>query len=294
MDTAKPTDANTAAVVQSRVALPHGVHLHCARRAGQEGKPTLLMLHGYADSSYAFMPLLEHLPPVYPVLLPSLRGHGQSDKPARYYEEDFVADIQALIALLELDNIVLIGHSMGSFFARQLALQLPEICCALVLIGSATRLGQAGAQGLHQAVQQAVIDYSLSTALTPTADAAAQTQMPLTFIQGLQASIASRIDAATLARLAQESQQAPVFVWQRLLEHLGALDHRALLEHISQPTLLLWGDQDPLFGAEEQDWLEQHIPRLQRITYLGNGHAPQLEHPVAVARDILRFVQQIA
>jgi pimeloyl-ACP methyl ester carboxylesterase len=71
------------------------------------------------------------------VLAVDQRGYGESDKPESGYGiPDLAADVVAFLDALKIDRATLVGHSFGSFVARQVAIGAPERIERLVLIGT--------------------------------------------------------------------------------------------------------------------------------------------------------------
>lgn len=99
----------------------------------------MLFLHGYTDSWFSFSPTLERLPAGIRAIVPTQRGHGDSEKPGCCYQPaDFAADVVALLDELGIERATIVGHSYGSFVAQRLAIDHAERVNALVLIGSGT------------------------------------------------------------------------------------------------------------------------------------------------------------
>jgi pimeloyl-ACP methyl ester carboxylesterase len=70
-------------------------------------------------------------------LLLDQRGFGDSDRPQGGYEiRDLAADVVAFLDAASIDRATIVGHSMGSFVARCVAITFPERVDRLVLIGS--------------------------------------------------------------------------------------------------------------------------------------------------------------
>ena len=123
-----------------RIETPDGVTLDAAAQGARKG-PAVLLLHGYSDSWRSYEPLLAVLPPALRAVAVSLRGHGDSDRPARGYGiRDLAGDLPAVLNHLDIDRAAVIGHSMGSMVAARLAFAHPERVSALVLIGALTTL----------------------------------------------------------------------------------------------------------------------------------------------------------
>ncbi len=99
---------------------------------------TLLLLHGFLDSAWGWLPVLEtELFADYHVLVPSLRGHGDSDwvgAGGAYYFFDYAADLQSLIERHARTRVSVAGHSMGGMVAVQLASAFPERMVRMALL----------------------------------------------------------------------------------------------------------------------------------------------------------------
>ena len=114
--------AKTAAI-KSRFANANGVRLHYLV-AGQ-GKP-IVLLHGYAQNSHMWRPLIAELAKTHTVIAPDLRGFGRSAKPAGGYDKKSMAqDIHALAATLGFNRIGIVGHDIGLMVAYAYAAQYP-------------------------------------------------------------------------------------------------------------------------------------------------------------------------
>jgi pimeloyl-ACP methyl ester carboxylesterase len=116
--TSEPT-----AAIDSRFAEVNGTKLHYL--AAGEGSPVLL-LHGYAQTSHMWRPLIAELARTNTVIAPDLRGFGQSTKPEGGYEKKTMAqDVHALMASLGHQRYSLAGHDIGLMVAYALAAQYP-------------------------------------------------------------------------------------------------------------------------------------------------------------------------
>lgn len=125
-------------LAQHSVELPNGVKLSCVEQGDPLGIPVLLV-HGITDSWHSFERVLPHLPGSFHTFAVSLRGHGNSDRPATGYRpEDFAADLAAFMRALDLGPAVIAGHSMGGSIAQRFAIDHPERTRGLVLVGSLT------------------------------------------------------------------------------------------------------------------------------------------------------------
>src|SRR5260221_6336490 len=117
---------------QSRFADVNGVKLHYL--VAGKGDPVVL-LHGFAESSHMWLPLISKLSDKHTVIAPDLRGFGQSSAPEGGYTKKAMAqDIHALVKSLKYDHIRLVGHDIGLMVAYAYAAQYPDEVDRLVLM----------------------------------------------------------------------------------------------------------------------------------------------------------------
>ena len=81
----------------------------------QEAEQAIIFIHGYAGCAETWEYQINHFGHQYRVLVPDLRGHGQSDAPySEYSMAEMVADINQITNELDLpDKFTLVGHSFG-------------------------------------------------------------------------------------------------------------------------------------------------------------------------------------
>jgi pimeloyl-ACP methyl ester carboxylesterase len=117
------------------------------------GPRDLLFLHGWAGAGNWWDEMLQYLDPTgLRWLLPDLRGHGESDKPATGFTlEQFAADMFAVADHAGADKLVLVGYSMSGLFAQFMACEEPERVLGQVLIGPCPASGLALPPETHQA-----------------------------------------------------------------------------------------------------------------------------------------------
>jgi pimeloyl-ACP methyl ester carboxylesterase len=122
----------SAITPQSQFAEVNGVKLHYL--IAGEGDPVVL-LHGFAESSHMWLPLIAKLAAKHTVIAPDLRGFGRSSTPADGYTKAAMAqDIHALVKSLNHDRIRLVGHDIGLMVAYAYAAQYPSEVDRLVLM----------------------------------------------------------------------------------------------------------------------------------------------------------------
>src|ERR1700726_3290457 len=117
---------------QGKFAEVNGVRLHYL--VAGEGDP-IVLLHGFAETSHMWLPLIAKLSDKHTVIAPDLRGFGQSSAPSDGYTKAAMAqDILALVKTLKFDRIRLVGHDIGLMVAYAYAAQFPSEVDRLVLM----------------------------------------------------------------------------------------------------------------------------------------------------------------
>lgn len=121
------------------------------RRAGPEGAPPIVLLHGYPQTSamwHRVAPILAHS---YQVICPDLRGYGESEKPPSdashfpYSKRAMAQDIVNMMRRLGHDRFLVGAHDRGARVAHRLGLDHPDSVEAMVLLDIApTREMYAG------------------------------------------------------------------------------------------------------------------------------------------------------
>jgi non-heme chloroperoxidase len=257
------------------VQLATGVRLRYAEQGDPAGHP-LILLHGYSDSWFSFSRVLPLLPASYHVYALSQRGHGDSERPAGGYSmRDFATDVIAFMDAKELARATLIGHSMGSLVAQQVALTAPERVARLVLVASAT---------VNIVRNEAVRE--LEEAVASLTD-----PVPADFVREFQTSCVHQpVPADFMDRVVAESLKLPARVWRAVMAGILDADHPAPLGGSRIPTLILWGERDAFFPRAEQDALAAALGGARLKVYPEIGHTPHWEQPEEFVRDLEAFI----
>src|SRR5882757_1976380 len=117
---------------QSRFAEVNGVKLHYL--IAGKGDP-ILLLHGYAETSHMWLPLIAKLAVNHTVIAPDLRGFGESAAPPNgYTKKEMAQDIHALMVKLGYPKVRLVGHDIGLMVAYAYAAQYPGDVDRIVLM----------------------------------------------------------------------------------------------------------------------------------------------------------------
>jgi len=247
---------------------------------GVQAVGPVVLIHGLGDSLRSYEPVLAHLPLDVRALVPSLRGHGDADRPDQgYTPADHVGDIALLLDDAGVNQAVIAGHSSGSQIAQLFAITHPRRTLGLVLIGAPGPVpDQAAAARMTEEV------------------AALRDPIDDTWLRDFAAStLAGPIPEAFLDTIVAESRKVPARVYQTAWPGIRDFDLSGDLQRITVPTIIIWGDQDrvPVATRECQNQLVDAIPDARLMIYQGAGHSPHWERPQQFAADLASFVRSL-
>jgi pimeloyl-ACP methyl ester carboxylesterase len=115
--------AADAVKIESRYGKVNGIRMHYL--AAGKGEPVIL-LHGYAQNSHMWRPLMKELAKTHFVIAPDLRGFGDTTKAEAGYDKKSMAqDVHALAQLLGIKKAGVVGHDIGLMVAYAYAAQYP-------------------------------------------------------------------------------------------------------------------------------------------------------------------------
>jgi non-heme chloroperoxidase len=260
------------------VTLASGLALSYAG-GGDERGPVVLLLPGPTDSWRSYQHLFDLLPPDIRVIAVSQRGHGRSHKPPTGYRvEDFASDVVPLLDALGVQRAVLAGHSGSCLVARRVALDSPDRVVGLVLEASPMTLRD----------DSRLLSFVRSDISQLDDPISADFARPFVVSTSSQCVPADMVDL-----LVEEALAVPARVWQQTFGGLLEYDDRIELPLIEAPTLLVWGDADPIISRRAQDALAGAIPDADLVVYAGVGHTPRWERPGRFSHDLGTFARAV-
>ena len=256
------------------IELPNKVKLEYVETGKSSGVP-VIFLHGITDSWQSFKLVLPHLPKSIHAYAITLRGHGNSDKPADgYLPDDFASDIAQFMDLRKISQAYIVGHSMGSTIAQRFLLTYPDKVKGVVLIGAfAGYPGNAPISEFYQEVLKLEdpIDHSFAN----------EFQLSTT---------ASPVPGSYFNTMVGESLKVPAFVWRAALEGLISVNYTEQLVASNKRVAIFWGAEDGFCPRSDQDKLLAAISGSSLVVYEGTGHALHWEEPRRFANDLVAFI----
>ena len=236
-------------------------------RAGT-GDTTLLLLHGFGESLTTWRAVFDALAAGHRVVALDLPGLGSSAKPDVSYSLPAMTErLSRFVDRWTSGPLVVVGHSMGGELAASLALARPDRVKLLVLIAPAGyRIGLAGIlHPMSPAKARTLGRYlALRSFVTPIHDPGWLGEPDS----------AADYDPTGDGRYARAAA--------RMLEEFDFTGLRERFREIGQPTLLIWGGNDPVIPFAVGDTLSRLIPCVRFFPLPGAFHRPQAEQPDTV------------
>jgi pimeloyl-ACP methyl ester carboxylesterase len=261
-------------------------------RTGGSG-PVVALIHGVAGSSRTWEAIGPALAEAgYTVVAPDLLGHGESAKPRGDYSLGaYASGVRDVLAMLGHERATVVGHSLGGGVAMQFAYQFPERCERMVLVSSGG-LGRDVSWFLRAATlpgSEWVMPLICATPLRDAGDWVAG----LLSRTGLRAGPDVEEIWRSYASLSDSrARRAFILTLRGIVDQGGqrvsATDRLYLAAPL--PTLIVWGERDPIIPADHAASAHAAIPGSRLEVFPGARHFPHRDSPerfVAVLEDFL-------
>lgn len=261
------------------------------------GPPVVLLPGGGSVASF-FLPLLNELQGIR-AIAPDRPGQGLSDPidlaPERF-RQNAVAWLDDLLDALELDTAALVGHSGGAVWALWYALAHPDRVDRLMLIG-APALPKTRCPLPHRLIAIPGLGGLLSRLMPPSpasllrfaslmgVDLSGHPDLVDLWVATSRDPIADRAHKAELRLLI-----SPVALLSRSGWRGRSCIRRGELRQLATPTLLAWGEHDPLYEFPAARAVTELITHA-RLEVLAGGHLPWIPHCQPTATLVSDFAQ---
>jgi pimeloyl-ACP methyl ester carboxylesterase len=283
---------------QRQMLEPREITLHGHRvsyRAAGSG-PLLVLIHGIAGSSATWQEVLPRLAEHYTVVAPDLLGHGSSAKPrADYSLGAYASAVRDLLGVLGYERGTIVGHSLGGGVAMQFAYQFPERCERMALVSSGG-LGHELNLVLRAAAlpgAEWVLPVLCSSALFGAVDRVAHALGRA----GLRAGPDLEEVWRSFVSLSDpDARQAFIHTVRTVIDIRGqrasAGDRLYLASEM--PTLIVWGERDPLIPVAHAYSAHDRIPGSRLDIFPKAGHFPYRDNPRRFVDVLLDFMESTA
>jgi len=232
----------------------------------------LLLIHGFPLDHTIWKDVVHLLKSDFDLILPDLRGFGQSTTVETPYTlSDMADDLAALLDHLKVEKVALAGHSMGGYVALAFAKKYPQRVSGLGLVASQAAGDvperKAGRYQTAADVSQRGVGV-VAESMTPNLSADA----------GVQAFVRPLME-----------RQSPAAVIGALKAMAEREDLFSYLSTVSFPVALLHGSADVLIPIERAKEIKSVLPAARWVELQGAYHMPMLEFPVETADGLRRL-----
>jgi pimeloyl-ACP methyl ester carboxylesterase len=246
--------------------------------APHAGARTLLCLPGLTRNSKDFAPLAESLNARYRVICPDQRGRGRSARdpdPARYRLDRYAQDMKTLLDLLNVQDVVLVGTSLGGLMSMMLMATDTTRFRAAIINDIGPEIDPVGMARIASYVGKTAPPRDWREAIDQTA-----------FINGVAFPDFTRGDWASMARdLYVQEGATPILDYDpgiALGVASGAVSASLwpLFDMIvPRPMLVIRGEHSDILSAETVSAMRKRLPDIRDATIPKRGHAPTLMEP---------------
>jgi esterase len=263
-----------------------GIRFHYVDWGG-DGQP-VVFLHGGLLTAHTWDLVCLALRDRFWCLALDLRGHGDSDwaPDGNYDLDEFVADVDAFVTELGLEQPALVGQSLGAMTALGLAAREPDRFAALVLVDIGARVRIEGAQRLrgfatHSAGPRTLEELiDLSVGFNPRRHPAL-----------LERSLLHNLRPAGEGRYMWKYDGSGLAAgFERTRAAAGTIPD--LARRVSCPALVVRGGESDLVEEDSARDLAELLPDGRLVTIAGAGHNVQGDEPRALAAALREFLPE--
>ncbi len=236
-------------------------------------KQHLVLLHGWMGCKESWVRQIPFFARDFVVVIPDLRGFGQSSKPASGYSiEDYVHDLVGLFDALGINKAHVLGQSFGGIVAQMFAILHPERTLSLILW--ATRSEPTGSLDMKM-----------------VAEFITREGMPA-FAETFSANLADESEPEITEWNKQLVARGEPHVAIETLREVSVVNITYRLQHIKAPSLILASKEDKVIPFKYAEKLRDGIPNSTLYVYRGS-HGAYLKSPDECNGVILKFLKEL-
>ncbi len=231
-----------------------------------------MLLHGFPLDHHTWDFVAPMLEGTFDLIMPDLRGFGESSTvDSQYTLDDFASDIAGLLDHLGIQKAAIAGHSMGGYIALAFTKLYPERVSGLGLVSTQTladppdrkegrykSAAEVAEKGISSVVETMKPKFSPSEEYQNAVIAIMQRQQPAAFIGALKA-MAERMDTSSM------------------------------LANLKVPVVVIHGDADSLVSVDRAREMKNALPSAHVVELKGVGHLPMMEAVQETAEALKRL-----
>lgn len=246
-----------------------------------DGTP-ILFLHGVMMGSRFFTKQQDALADDYRPIVLDFRGHGRSEKTETGHTlPTYAADVEAFLERLDLEDLVLVGWSMGSLVAWEYIDQF-----GTDRLRGFVSVEQQPLDLEQDDYEHGVFDFEEFRELMELAQTDPHELGSVFIEQMLKDDPTPEVERL----LFDEIARVPPSVKSAIFFDQSVRDYRPVLEDVDVPTLVCLGEDETLLGTDGVEYVADRIPNADLERFSDSGHCPFLEQPEAFNRVLADFV----
>ncbi len=257
----------------------------------------IIFIHGLFGKSQDFKEVIEIVSKNFCCITYDHRGHGKSKAETGLNLKQFAEDLREFIEYLSLQDVILVGYSMGSFTIFNYVQQFGcEYVKKIVLVDITPKMinDDTWSNGVYRGeYRKPELENDL---LTMTKDfmkfASYFTYRNMTKYSGkpyrTKASFLSKILAKLLIGNSPKKKKLTYDLWK----NIATLDHRETLKNFQVPTAVFYADPGSLFTPDVAVYMQSQIPNVTLFPFMEATHALLFSHGKQFGRELLVFAKE--
>ena len=238
----------------------------------------LVFIHGWLGSSKEWIHQSCHFIFKERIILLDLPGFGKSDKPkAKYSIEFFTKQILSFLKLLGYNEAILIGHSLGGMIALNITIQNPKLVKKLIIISSSTAISQS----LKDKFKLFWVNLIFKLIYKK-------------FLKNIVKRILSpKFKNRELKKLYTNALKIPKSIVLRTFKNMTSkFNINNQLSQISQPTLIIYGNEDKIISHSMIHKLGNSISNSEIFSIENSSHRVMVDNYEKVNKIIEDFIKK--
>ena len=261
--------------IESTVPAQDGVSISYDVRG--EGKTTLVFIHGWCSNRTFWREQLDVMASNYRVVAIDLPGHGKSGRTRENWSfVSFAEDVKAVVEALDLNRVVLIGHSMGGPISLEAAQLMPERVIGII-----------GVDGIDD------VESEDSPEMMERIIAAFEADFEGTMNAFMPRMFSANADSELVRWAIDSSVNADHVMALAVMRSAANMDKKKQLSSVGIPVRCIYA---PPYDPNEPRTIAETNSKyadFNAVFIEGVGHFLHLENPAEVNRHILTFIEEI-
>lgn len=239
---------------------------------------TIMCVHGLGASAERWETVIPYFKKNYHTIALDLPGFGLSDKPSIDYTIDFfVKTLSEFIIKLGIKNNIMIGSSLGGQITTEFAIAEPRLINKMILVSPS-----------------GVVNYSTPALDAYIAAVISPSQKNVINAFSMMSGLNKEVDPKTVNEFIQRINMpnAKKAFLSAIMSNKESKITCEKLANLSIPSLVIWGDSDPVIPKENSDLFFSCIKNCKFEEMKKCGHTPFVEEPKKFSKIVLDFLKE--